>query len=123
MGASCLAGANDLGLVASLLDKRLRQIVDTNRDHLPRFCRGSQSVPGQILLTTLLAHASGEWISSDWPVCSASETAAPHRTGAALTYAQRYALFALVGIVGEDDLDAPETVPGPSAAARAVGRA
>jgi hypothetical protein len=24
---------------------------------------------GQIRLTTLLAHASGEWISSDWPVC------------------------------------------------------
>jgi hypothetical protein len=39
--------------------------------------------------------------------------------GAALTYARRYALFALVGIAGEDDLDAPETVPGPSAAARA----
>ena len=63
---------------------------------------------GQILLTTLLAHASGEWISSDWPVCSASETAAPHRMGAALTYARRYALFALVGIAGEDDLDAPD---------------
>src|ERR1019366_2989164 len=27
---------------------------------------------GQIRLTTLLAHASGEWISSDWPVCAAS---------------------------------------------------
>jgi hypothetical protein len=27
--------------------------------------------------------------------------------GAALTYARRYALFALVGIAGEDDLDAP----------------
>lgn len=74
---------------------------------------------GQILLTTLLAHASGEWISSDWPVCSASETAAPHRMGAALTYARRYALFALVGIAGEDDLDAPDNVPGPSTAARA----
>jgi len=36
-------------------------------------------------LTTLLAHASGEWISSDWPVCPVSETAAPHRLGAALT--------------------------------------
>ena len=56
---------------------------------------------GQIHLTTLLAHASGEWISSDWPVCSSSETAAPHRMGAALTYARRYALFALVGIAGE----------------------
>jgi hypothetical protein len=63
---------------------------------------------GQINLTTLLAHASGEWISSDWPVCAANETAAPQRMGAALTYARRYALFALVGIAGEDDLDAPD---------------
>ena len=63
---------------------------------------------GQIRLTTLLAHASGEWISSDWPVCASTEIAAPHRMGAALTYARRYALFALVGIAGEDDLDAPD---------------
>ena len=39
---------------------------------------------GQIRLTTLLAHASGEWISSDWPVCPISE-ATPHPFGAALT--------------------------------------
>ncbi len=64
----------------------------------------------QIRLTTLLAHASGEWISSDWPVCGASETAAPHKMGAALTYARRYALFTLVGIAGEDDLDAPDAL-------------
>jgi hypothetical protein len=70
---------------------------------------------GQIKLTTLLAHASGEWISSDWPVCSISETAAPHRMGAALTYARRYALFALVGIAGEDDLDAPDRLSAPAA--------
>src|ERR1700761_7525776 len=61
-----------------------------------------------IYLTTLLAHASGEWMSSEWPVCAASETSAPHRMGAALTYARRYALFTLVGIAGEDDLDAPD---------------
>jgi hypothetical protein len=70
---------------------------------------------GLIRLTTILAHASGEWMSSDWPVCPISETAAPHRMGAALTYARRYALFTLVGIAGEDDLDAPDltapTVP------------
>jgi hypothetical protein len=47
-------------------------------------------------------------MSSDWPVCPISETAAPHRMGAALTYARRYALFTLVGIAGEDDLDAPD---------------
>src|SRR6267154_4310706 len=71
---------------------------------------------GQIRLTTLLAHASGEWISSDWPVCPASETATPHRMGAALTYARRYALFTLVGIAGEDDLDAPDLLVEPSPA-------
>ena len=63
---------------------------------------------GLIRLTTTLVHASGEWVSSDWPVCPATETAAPHRMGAALTYARRYALFTLVGIAGEDDLDAPD---------------
>src|SRR5215469_6080779 len=38
------------------------------------------------------------------------DTAAPHRMGAALTYARRYALFTLVGIAGEDDLDAPDLI-------------
>src|SRR6266550_3999528 len=71
---------------------------------------------GQIRLTTLLAHASGEWISSDWPVCPISEMAMPQRMGAALTYARRYALFALVGIAGEDDLDAPDILNAPSSA-------
>jgi hypothetical protein len=61
-----------------------------------------------VSLTTVLAHASGEWIASDWPVCALSDMAAPRRMGAALTYARRYALFALVGIAGEDDLDAPD---------------
>ena len=65
---------------------------------------------GIVNLTTVLAHASGEWIASDWPVCAISETATPHRMGAALTYARRYALFTLVGIAGEDDLDAPDLV-------------
>src|SRR4051794_21393578 len=63
---------------------------------------------GLIRLTTVLAHSSGEWVSSDWPVCPVTETAAPHKMGAALTYARRYSLFTLVGIAGEDDLDAPD---------------
>src|ERR1700732_3618305 len=62
---------------------------------------------GMVNLTTVLLHTSGEWISSDWPVCQLSETSAPRRMGAALTYARRYALFTMVGIAGEDDLDAP----------------
>jgi ERF superfamily len=61
-----------------------------------------------VSLTTMLTHSSGEWIASEWPVCPMSDMAAPHRMGAALTYARRYALFTLVGIAGEDDLDAPD---------------
>jgi hypothetical protein len=68
---------------------------------------------GMVNLTTTLAHASGEWIASDWPVCPIAETANPQRMGAALTYARRYALFTLVGIAGEDDLDAPDLRDGP----------
>jgi hypothetical protein len=63
---------------------------------------------GMVHLTTMLAHASGEWIASDWPVCPIADMASPQRMGAALTYARRYALFTLVGIAGEDDLDAPD---------------
>jgi hypothetical protein len=63
---------------------------------------------GMVNLTTVLAHASGQWISSDWPVCPVAETSTPHRMGAALTYARRHALFTLVGITGDDDLDAPD---------------
>src|SRR5271155_971404 len=77
---------------------------------------------GVVNLTTVLAHASGEWIASDWPVCPISETATPHRMGAALTYARRYALFTLVGIAGEDDLDAPDlTTPTQKTPGPAVG--
>src|SRR5512140_742925 len=65
---------------------------------------------GTVNLTTMLLHTSGEWISSDWPVCQLSETSSPRRMGAALTYARRYALFAMVGIAGEDDLDAPDVI-------------
>jgi ERF superfamily len=69
---------------------------------------------GMVNLTTTLAHASGEWIASDWPVCPIAEIANPQRMGAALTYARRYALFTLVGIAGEDDIDAPDLCVGPN---------
>src|SRR6266516_2513879 len=80
---------------------------------------------GLVNLTTMLAHASGEWIASDWPVCSIGEMANPQRMGAALTYARRYALFTLVGIAGEDDLDAPDlgAAPKPAAGSQSNGQA
>jgi hypothetical protein len=78
---------------------------------------------GMVNLTTTLAHASGEWIASDWPVCPVAELGNPQRMGSALTYARRYALFTLVGIAGEDDLDAPDLCDGSlSPSAPAVDR-
>jgi hypothetical protein len=75
-----------------------------------------------LTLTTLLAHSSGEWIASYWPVCSVAEIANPQRMGAALTYARRYSLFTLVGIAGEDDLDAPDIcMPAPAAGPSTFG--
>lgn len=77
---------------------------------------------GTVNLITLLLHTSGEWISSDWPVCQLSETSAPRRMGAALAYARRYALFTMVGIAGEDDLDAPpDATTDPTGSHKAAG--
>jgi hypothetical protein len=40
--------------------------------------------------------------------CQITDIGSAQRMGTALTYARRYALFTLVGIAGEDDLDAPD---------------
>jgi hypothetical protein len=76
---------------------------------------------GLLRLTTILAHSSGEWVSSEWPVCQITDISSARRMGAALTYARRYALFTLVGIAGEDDLDAPDLGGGPNPAAELPG--
>jgi hypothetical protein len=91
--------ASGLDIVRKVLGKHELAIVQTT---------AIDREAALIRLTTVLAHSSGEWLSSDWPVCGVGETAAPHKMGAALTYARRYALFTLVGIAGEDDLDAPD---------------
>lgn len=80
-----------------------------------------RAVDELLVLTTTLAHASGEWIATRWPVCVLRDVADPKLLGAALTYARRYSLFALVGITGDDDLDAPD-LRGTSASHTAVGR-
>ena len=99
--------ASGLDIVRKTLSRQEIATIQTTR---------TEQVTGQVHLTTLLAHASGEWISSDLPVCATKDVEAPHRMGAALTYARRYALFALVGIAGEDDLDAPDAITEPPAA-------
>ena len=53
---------------------------------------------GLVLLTTTIAHSSGEWISAIWPVCHITDIGHPKLMGAALTYARRYCLFTMVGL-------------------------
>ena len=65
-------------------------------------------VPGAVVVVTSLIHSSGEWISSEIALpCGAT----PQTYGSALTYARRYALAALVGIVGDEDDDANAATP------------
>jgi ERF superfamily len=91
--------SSGLDVVRRALGKQEIAIVQTT---------GIDREGGLVRLTTMLAHSSGEWVSSDWPVCAIGEINAPHKMGAALTYARRYSLFTLAGIAGEDDLDAPD---------------
>ena len=61
-------------------------------------------VDGALVLDTTLMHASGQWVTSEYPVVPTQNT--PQGLGSALTYAKRYALSALVGVVtGEGDDD------------------
>lgn len=55
-----------------------------------------------VFLTTMLMHASGQWIDSIVPVTNGK--AGPQELGASLTYMRRYSLAAIAGVtVGEDD--------------------
>lgn len=56
-----------------------------------------------IVLETILMHSSGEWISSIYPVKPVKPD--PQSLGSAFTYAKRYALAAMVGVVSEDEDD------------------
>ena len=91
--------ADGLDIVRKTLSQHSIAVVQTT---------AIDEVPQIVKLTTVLAHSSGEWIASEWPVCGVNDSAEPQRMGAALTYARRHALFALAGIAGEDDLDAPD---------------
>lgn len=89
--------------------------LDTIRKALGKhglsFIQATNAVDNFIILHTRLMHLSGQWIESTYPVCGMDKHQA---MGSALTYARRYALFAMVGVAGEDDDDgnaAQDTTP------------
>ena len=56
---------------------------------------------GVVLLETVLAHESGEWIKSVYPIVPVQNT--PQGYGSAITYARRYCYAAIVGLAQVDD--------------------
>lgn len=58
---------------------------------------------GMLLLVTKLVHVSGEWMVSEYPVTPTKND--PQGLGSAVTYARRYTLSSLVGVVADDDDD------------------
>jgi hypothetical protein len=58
---------------------------------------------GNLILITRLCHASGEYIESSYPIEPIKKD--PQALGSALTYAKRYSLSALLGVVTSEEDD------------------
>lgn len=58
---------------------------------------------GEVWLETMLLHSSGEHIASRYPLRPAKQD--PQGYGSAITYARRYCLAAIVGVVADEDDD------------------
>lgn len=65
---------------------------------------------GEMWLETMLLHASGESIVGRYPLRPQQQT--PQGMGSAMTYARRYALAAMVGVVADEDDDGKEASQG-----------
>lgn len=61
---------------------------------------GSTGISTTGIVTTLL-HSSGQWIDGFYPLTSIKQD--PQSVGSAMTYARRYTLAAIVGVVQIDD--------------------
>ena len=60
-----------------------------------------ETIEGKLYLITMLAHTSGQWMKSVYPIISKDQTS--QSIGSAVTYAKRYSLCAMVGIVTDEE--------------------
>lgn len=58
---------------------------------------------GKINLITMLAHISGQWMKSEFPLIASKMDS--QGIGSAMTYAKRYSLCGMVGIVADEEGD------------------
>lgn len=62
------------------------------------------TVEGKVTLTTMLLHTSGQWLKSCLEL-KPERAETPQAVGSAITYARRYTMAALLGIVADEDDD------------------
>lgn len=62
-----------------------------------------EKIDGALTLVTMLAHVSGQWMKSEFPIITSKMDS--QGIGSAMTYAKRYSLCGMVGIVADEDED------------------
>jgi hypothetical protein len=62
-----------------------------------------ETTDGKLNLITMLAHSSGQWMKSEFPIISNKMDS--QGIGSAMTYAKRYSLCGMIGIVADEDGD------------------
>lgn len=87
----------------------LAQIIELSREPLAtnglavaQYCT---AIDGQSYLVTQMIHSSGQWLRGYYPLEKAGMRAVndAQQMGAAMTYARRYNLAAMLGVAQEDD--------------------
>lgn len=102
-------------------------VVDAMRDHMAECGLSYVQMPSTppveygpaVALTTRLMHTSGQWVEDSLviPIPKVGKANEAQAYGAALTYARRYALTAMLGIVADEDVDAATMPQKPKAPA------
>lgn len=62
-----------------------------------------ETIDGKLNLVTMLAHTSGQWMKSEFPLIPSKMDS--QGIGSAMTYAKRYSLCGMVGIVADEEGD------------------
>lgn len=87
-----------------------RDPLSNNGLSVMQYC---ETINDKLMLVTMLAHISGQWIKSYFPLSPKSMES--QAVGSAMTYAKRYSLSALLGIVSDDEDDDGEASHGRTA--------
>jgi hypothetical protein len=81
----------------------LAEVISATKDGLKSNGLSITQLPGALVLKTILMHKSGEWISVNTPLSIEKKSCQGY--GAAVTYARRFAITAILSVAGEDDDD------------------